>query len=272
MPTKQGKAPYQYFKNDLTINQDGNTGVDTYTRLIHDGAGQSTSMSVSTKVFQVQPTKTDTTGAMLVRNQGGSNVLAVDTTNSRVLCGSSQTNALTQYTHFSATQMDFAGAGTHYAIPFQSSSSFNDSDVLIEPGLGSGTNPATSFDVSTNTSDSNINLPCYWYIVDPITITGVHVIVGGSAASATDNINFHMMKYDFDTSGGTGDLSSGVVVADQGASGTISDVHEDAIQYASLTVDTSNNTIAPRQVVLCTVESTGTTEISCTVTVKYHIN
>ena len=272
MPTKQGKSPSQYYKNDLTINQSSNTGVDATTRLVHDGAGQSTSISLSDDVLSVQPINDNSVATMLVKNQSGTNVLAVDTTNSRVLCGSSQVNALTQYAYFSATQMDFTSAGNHYAIPFQTSNSFGATDSLLELDMGNGTNPATTFDVSASAIDSDINMPCYWYIVDAITITGVHVTAGGAQASVIDNINFHIMKYNFDTSGGTGDLSSGVVVADQGASGTISDVHEDAIQYASLSVDSSNNTVAAGQVVLCTVESSGTTEISCTVTVKFNIN
>ena len=81
MPTKTGKTYSSFYKNDLAINQSTNTGVDTTTRLIHDGAGQSTSVSLSDDVLSVQPQNDDTTGTMLVKNQSGSNILTVDTTN-----------------------------------------------------------------------------------------------------------------------------------------------------------------------------------------------
>jgi len=246
-------------------------GFDATTRKLCSGDGADSALSLSDDVLTVQPVNDDTTGAMLVKNKGGSNILAVDTVNSRVLCGSSQINALTQYAYFSATQFD-PNEGIHRGIPFQSSNSFGATDSLIEISFGSGTNPDTSFDVSASVVDSDIILPTYWYIVDAITIIGVHIVVGGGVASVTNDINFHLMKYDFDTSGGTGDLSGGVVVADQGASGTIADVHEDAIKYESLSVDTSNNTVTAGQVVICTLESTGVAEISCTVTVKFNIN
>ena len=271
MPTFLGKTLSSYFNRIIQFGHSGNNGTPTVTTNIQSGDGVATAISLSDDVLSVQPVTDNTTATMLVKNQSGSNILAVDTTNSRVLCGSSQVNVLTQYAYFSATQFDVVG-GTHLAIPFQSSQSFGATDFLVELSLGAGTNPATTFDVSADSSASDLNSPCYWYAVDAITITGVHIIVGGSQASATDNINFHLMKYDFDTSGGTGDLSSGVVIADQGASGTISDVHVDAIQYESLSVDTSNNTVTAGQVILCTVESTGTTEISCTVIVKFNIN
>ena len=271
MPTKTGKPLSSYYGNDLTINQSSNTGIDSTTRNVQDGFGNNTAISLSDDVLSVKAVTDNTVGTMLVKNQSGSNILAVDTTNSKVLCGSSQVNALTQYAYFSATQFDFASNNTHYVVPFHSSNSFGATDALVEISLGTGTDPATTLDVSAEGQDSDIFSNCYWYIPDAMTVTAVHVIVGGSAASATDNINFHLMKYNFDTSSNLGDLSSGVVVADQGASGVISDVHEDAIKYQSLTIDTSNNDVAAGQIVLLTVESTGTTEISLNATVKFNI-
>ena len=95
MPTFLGKTFSTYFKNILGINQSSNTGVDTTTRVVHDGAGNSTSISLSDDVLSVQPVTDDTTGTMLVKNQGGSNILAVDTDNSKVLIGASQVSANT---------------------------------------------------------------------------------------------------------------------------------------------------------------------------------
>ena len=61
------------------------------------GGGEDTSLSISDDVLQVQPQNDDTTGAMVVKNKGGSNILAVDTTNSKVLGGATQAALNTQY-------------------------------------------------------------------------------------------------------------------------------------------------------------------------------
>tara|TARA_Y100000310_G_C20249243_1_gene608305 strand:- start:119 stop:592 length:474 start_codon:yes stop_codon:yes gene_type:complete len=154
-------------------------------------------------------------------------------------------------------------------IPFQMSPGGATSDTMVEFNLGSGTNPATTYDVSA--FNTNIVVNSFWYIPDAITITAVHVMAGGDVASTANDINFHLMKFDMDTTTNYGDLSNGVVVADQGASGVISDVNQAVVKHASLTVDTSNNNVSAGQVVLCTYEATGTDEISCVVTVKYNI-
>ena len=85
MPTFTGKTFASFYKNILGISQASNTGVDATTRAVQDGAGQTTSVSLSDDVLSVQPVNDDTTGAMLVKSQGGSNILAVDTDKSRWL-------------------------------------------------------------------------------------------------------------------------------------------------------------------------------------------
>ena len=110
MPTFLGKTFSSFFKNILGINQSSNTGVDSTTRVVHDGAGQSTSISLSDDVLSVQPVNDNTTGTMLVKNSGGNNILAVNTTDSKVLVGASQVAANTQYAYFG---IDY-GASTNF--------------------------------------------------------------------------------------------------------------------------------------------------------------
>tara|TARA_Y100001973_G_C5039954_1_gene252304 strand:- start:232 stop:699 length:468 start_codon:yes stop_codon:yes gene_type:complete len=153
-------------------------------------------------------------------------------------------------------------------IPFQSSHSFGATDSSNEVNLGTSTNPATSLDVSGETNTNEFS-NCFWYIPDAITIRAVHILVGGSQASTTDNLDFHLSYYTLDTTTNLGDLSSGVVIADQSA--VISDVHQDAIKYKSLTIDSNNNEVASGKVIILTVKSTGTTEISVNATVKFSI-
>ena len=66
MPTFTGKTFASFYKNILGLNQSSNTGVDATTRVVHDGAGNSTSVSLSDDVLQVQPVNDDTTGTFLI--------------------------------------------------------------------------------------------------------------------------------------------------------------------------------------------------------------
>ena len=129
MPTFTGKTFANFYKNILGINQSSNTGVDATTRVVHDGDGNSSSLSLSDDVLSVQPVNDDTTGAMLVKNQGGSNILAVDTTNSQVLAGAGQVNATTLYKEMGL--YDFSPtAGVHNPL-VANNMMFSDSGVDI---------------------------------------------------------------------------------------------------------------------------------------------
>ena len=273
MPTFTGKTFASFYKNILGINQAGNTGVDATARTIHDGAGNSTSVSLSDDVLSVQPVNDDTTGTVRVRTQGGSNILAVDTTNEKVLVGRSQIAANTQYAYFGASYLELSTlnflADTHYAIPFMmgnygataanyamgssTSSSFND------------TNPATSLTIST-TAMSIVR--CYWYVMDNITIDAVKWWHGADAGTGEDTAA-HLMAYTVDIANGStsGDLSSGTVVAD-GA--TITNAGYEQIYYQSMTIQSAD--VDAGKVVLFTFASdTINSDYSINATVKYHI-
>tara|TARA_Y100000310_G_scaffold339248_1_gene431363 strand:- start:61 stop:855 length:795 start_codon:yes stop_codon:yes gene_type:complete len=263
MPSKTGKAPAEYYKNDLTINQASNTGIDATTRLVHDGAGQSTAISLSDDVLSVQPVNDDTVGTMLVKNQSGSVVFSVDTSNSKVLIGASNVAANTQYAYFGASSSFAlsAVAGTHYAVPFGNVLS---ATVLT---MGTGTDPSTSYDISVNNNADDMTM-MLWYIPDNITVDQVHWMAGGSAATG-DTINIHLLSFDFDAGVGVGkgDLSNGVVVAGSGIKVSLGyeNVIYDSIAPASADVDAG-------KVCMVTFESDGTnSDYSINVTVKYHI-
>ena len=273
MPTFTGKTFSSFYKNILGMNQSGNTGVDATTRVIHDGAGQSTSISLSDDVLSVQPVTDNTTATMLVKNQGGSNILAVDTTNSKILGGASQTALNTNYAHFGCNSQDIATAGmvadTHYAIPFtlvgfggtiasfamgsSTSSSFND------------TNPATSLTISSIAMDI---VTTYWYVMDDITIDAVKWLHGADTATGEDTAA-HLMAYTVDTANGStsGDLSSGVVVAD-GAN--ITNAGYEQAYYQSMTIQSAD--VDAGKVIMFTFASdTVNSDYSINATVKYHI-
>ena len=273
MPTFTGKKFSNFYKNILGIDQSSNTGVDTTTRNIQDGDGNNSSASLSDDVLQVQPQTDNTTGTFLVKNQGGSNILAVDTTNSKVLGGATQTALNTQYAHFGTSYAEAATLGfsadTHYAIPFtmgnygastanyamgsSTSSSFND------------TNPATSLTISS-TAMSIIR--CYWHVRDNITIDEVTWWHGADAATGDDTAA-HLMAYTVDSANGStsGDLSSGDVVAD-GA--TITNAGYEQAYYQAMTVQSAD--VDAGKVILFTFASdTISSDYTISATIKYHI-
>ena len=260
MPTKQGKTYASFYKNDLAVNQSSNTGVDSNTRAIHDGAGNSTSISLSDDVLSVQPVNDNTTGAMLVKNQGGSNILAVDTTNSKVLLGASQVPP----TLFKEMGLyDFSPtAGYHY--PLIANTMFVPTGATAFAGdndWGNGADPATTLDVSGLTAQENA-IAVYWYLENNITLDSVRFM---ATADGSATLNFHLFAYTLDTSSNHGDLSSGVVHAN----GTVAATNS-TIKTGTFTLDTAD--IDASKVVVGFVENvTDTSDVSVSFQIKYHI-
>jgi len=264
MPAFTGKTFSSFYKNLLGINQASNIGVTTSTKEIQDGTGDNTSISLSDDQLIVKPQNDNTVSTFVAQDNGANNILAVDTTNSRVLCGSSQVNALTMYQEFNATAISTA-AGHHYMLA-TATAGYITTYNLEEISLGNGADPALVLDVSAESDDTYLIVPHYWYLPDAITIMSAHVLSGAYAATDRD-LNFHLVSYDMSTSAGTyGDLSGGVIVAD---SGLTEEVTEDVIK-----IDTMTNLptdVAAGKVILATVESNATDLISVKIIVKYHI-
>ena len=263
MPSFTGKTFSSYFKNLLGINQASNTGVDATTRTVQDGAGNNTALHLSDSRVKVSAARGQSTTTLSVINGSDENILTVDTTNSKVLAGASQVAVNTQYAHFGvANGKDIAAStGTHYAIPFG-----NMGDGFTNLTLGTGTDPATSYDVSATDNGDDLTV-MLWYIIDDITVDAVHWFAGGDAASG-DTINVHLMSYDIDKSGsGSGDLSGGVVIA--GGADIASLGYEDVI-YQTIAPSTAD--VDAGKVCIFTFESAGTnSDYSINATVKYHI-
>ena len=263
MPSKTGKAPASYYKSDVSVEQSTNTGFDSTTRAIISGDGAKSVLSLSDDNAHVKPQSDNTTGTFLVQSSTGGSVLAVDTTNSKVLVGASQVAANTQYAYFgvSSTMALGAVAGSHYAVPF--GNVLSTAVVLI----GVGAEPSTSYDISDNNNGDDVTM-MLWYIPDNITVDQVYWMAGGSASTG-DTINIHLLSFDFDAGvgAGKGDLSNGVVVAggaDRVSLGRENIIYE-SIAPASADVDAG-------KVCMVTFETNGTnSDYSVNATVKYHI-
>ena len=263
MPAKTGKPPANYYKSDVSVEQSTNVGFDSTTRKIISGDGASSSLSLSDDVLSVQPVNDDSVATLICKNSGGSNILAVDTTNSLVKVGVSQVNSTTLYQKFSVVNAN-PSANYHYPMGM-AATAFASVGLSEDNALGNGTDPATILDISAASSESNAWLHYYWYLPDAITLDSAIVLSGGGSASDAA-MNFHIMSYTLDTSSNYGDLSAGVVVAD---SSVTSAIDEDVIKLTSLTIQSAD--IAAGKVLLATFESDATGINSSQMIVKYHI-
>ena len=270
MPTFQNTTFSSFFNRIFQVSQTSNTGVDATTRNVQTGDGVNTSLSISDDVLQVQPQNDDTTGTMLVKNNAGNNILAVDTTNSKVLTGASQVAANTQYAYFGTDSGTSSGflADQHYAISFNNSPVGSSTDNAMGSATSSSfndTNPASSLTISSSSDDI---VRTYWYVMDNITIDAVTWLHGAESATGDDTAA-HLMAYTVDIANGStsGDLSSGVVVAD-GA--TITNAGREQIYYQSMTIQSAD--VDAGKVILFTFASdTVNSDYSINATVKYHI-
>ena len=264
MPTFQGNPFSNFYKRILQINQSSNTGVDATTRTIESGDGVSTSLSLSDDVLQVQPQNDDTTGAFLVKNNSGTELLKVDSTNSLVKALDHNVN--TQYANFGLTSSNAQSmsANNHYAIPFGMGEY---SSALQVPTFGTGTDPATSF----TTADSNAErasdiVPLLWRVPDDITIAEIKHFEGADAATG-DTTRMHLMSYTF-TSGSTSCLSSGAVIANTSADNT--NAGSEQAYLKDWTINTAN--VDAGKVLLCMFRSDSVnSDFSISVTIKYHL-
>ena len=265
MPTFTGKTFSTFYKNILGINQTSNTGVDTTTRTVHDGAGNSTAISLSDDVLMVQPVTDNTTRTLHVNNQGGDNIFSVDTDNSKVLIGAGQVAANTGYVFFGANYIDISSfsPNKHYPIAFNTGAggtTTNDVD------FGTGTDPDDSFTTAnTDSQYASQIVPMIWMLPDNITISSVTHIEGADNSTG-DTTRMHLKSFDF-TSGSTSCLTNGTLLAHN------SDVTNAGNEQAYLTTWTVDSAdVDANKAILCFFRSDSVnSDYSMTVTIKYFI-
>ena len=236
---------------DILQADNGGSGRTANGTVVKDGLGQSTALTLGGDKVKITPSS-DSTTALTVEKADGTDLLVVDTTNSLIKAGTTQTYVNTQVQRFTAIDMQPV-ADTHTTM-------FLDNmlvGILVPLTFGTGTDPATTF--SLGASELNAMSLCLssWWIPTAITIDEVRVIGCGEAA---DEINFHLFSYDMagGTGSGAGDLSNGTLLAHNGSTLTIGN---DRVTTQTLTVDSAN--VAGNKVVIATVENVGaSTDIS----------
>ena len=264
MPTKTGKTYSSFYKNDLAMNQTTNTGVDATTRLVHDGAGQSTSISLSDDVLKVQPVNDSTTGTLLCNTSGGDTIFSVDTDNSKVLVNAGQTAANTQYALFGHNYVDASAfvANTHYPISFVMGGGVSTNDI----DFGTGTDPDDSFTTAnTDTQYASQIVPMIWRLPDNITISSISHIEGADNATG-DTTRMHLKSFDF-TSGSTSCLTNGALLAHNS---DVTNAGNEQAYLSTWTVDSAD--VNADKAILCFFRSDSVnSDFSVAVTIKYFI-
>ena len=264
MPTKTGKTYSSFYKNDLAMNQTTNTGVDATTRLVHDGAGQSTSISLSDDVLKVQPVNDSTAGTLLCNTSGGDTIFSVDTDNSKVLVNAGQVAANTQYALFGHNYVDASAfvANTHYPISFVMGGGVSTNDI----DFGTGTDPDDSFTTAnTDTQYASQIVPMIWRLPDNITISSISHIEGADNATG-DTTRMHLKSFDF-TSGSTSCLTNGALLAHNS---DVTNAGNEQAYLSTWTVDSAD--VNADKAILCFFRSDSVnSDFSVAVTIKYFI-
>ena len=244
---------------DLLQLDNSNSGMPTSVKVVKDGAGTSSAIAISDDQVRIQAQNDETTSALMVRNASGTTVMQVDTVNELMYGSGNIVN--TQYAHFSVVPTHFSSAlaNTHYAVPFVNG---NNSETTSYIGLGTGTDPATSFTTST---DAYKLVPVMWYVPDAITIDSVYSLEGADDATG-DTTRMHLFSYTF-TSGSTSALTSGTLLAHNN---DITNAGSEQAYSGTWTVDSSGVTAG--KVILAFFESDSVnSDYSVNITVKYHL-
>ena len=249
---------------DLLVISNSNAGFDTNIDNITSGNGNPSALSLSKNNVKILPNADSTTNTVIYDKDGNA-LVTVDSTNDYIKLGSGQQYANTNYAYFGGSSADtiWAGmaSGTHTAVPFNSNGL---SGALVT--MGTGTNPDTSMTIST-TADDLMN--CIMYIDTAIVVDAVYVWMGSDTATADTACRFHLMTYTINSGNGStsGDLSSGVVVAD-GAD--INNAGYEQAYYQSMTIQSASVAAGQALLFLARMDSVNS-DISINVKLKYHL-
>ena len=255
------KTLLNIYKGLIKINDDTN-GIDGSDENIVDGNGTASTFYLSTTKTKVKPASNNTE-SFSVKNAADESVLLVDTTNKVVKTGDSQYYVGSGVYYFGGSNIDPTGAGYHMAIPTASGGNYLGA-ATDELDFGNGSDPATSLDISGLTEDT-ASIHYYQYIPYNISIDKVECFFGSE--SGTPTCNFHLYSYTLDKSngGGSGDLSSGTLIASTGTQATSAT----AINYLNATI--SSASVTAEKVLVATIESDADVLLHTNVCVKYHL-
>ncbi|QDP51790.1 MAG: hypothetical protein GOVbin212_9 [Prokaryotic dsDNA virus sp.] len=229
--------------------------------VVKDGLGQSTALTLGGDKIKITPSS-DSTTAVTIETSGGTDLLVVDSTNSAVKVGTTQTYANTQYLSFKCIDLNVS-AGTHLAIPLAGHSP-----------AGVGGMPAGAWTLGTSTDPSapafsnngDDILQCIHYVDTNITVDSVQILATGDTATG-DTINFHLCSLATSDTTTVNSWSSTTVVAD------CSDVSTAGReQFYRIALDIQSANVDAGNYLVLTIESDGTnSDYSVNGLVRYHL-
>ena len=256
-----GKTLSGSYKDLLQVNN-SNNGLTTTAKIVSDGEGTRSALSLCDDCVAILPINDDTTTTFTVYSSTGHNVLSVDTTNQLVVASGNTVN--TQYAYFMLDGSDSSSflANTHYAIPFQSGMSA----VGSPPPFGSGTDPATSFTTADSAGNKSQDIvPMLWLVPDAITIDSIKGFEGADSATG-DTTRMHLFSYDF-TSGSTSCLTNGTLLAHNS---DVTNAGSEQAYLSTFTIDSAD--VAANKVILAFLRSDSvSSDYAINITVKYHL-
>ena len=226
-----GKTLASTYKSILRVN-DNTNGVDATVENITDGEGTASAIYLSDDSLLIKPQNDDNTGVLGVKDKDNNILFVVDSTNDVVKLGIGQHYANTAIKDFYLNSGGaFPSAGNTWTAMGQGSG--GRTMTSAELTMGTGTDPATSYTIST-TADDMVN--AFWYVPFNITIDSVRVWWGADAASG-DAVQFKIMGYDVDTSNSTtgGDLTNGTLHCSSSAA--IAGLGYEQAYTSTLTID-----------------------------------
>lgn len=256
------KTPSGSYKDILKFDNTGNgVKTDGNETFVTDGNGVNSAIKLSDRKILVNPS-TDNTSALKVSNASGSSKFVVDTTNNEVKALGNHVN--TMYADFGL--YDYTPATGRHQPMIANNMMFSDSgvDYAGHDAFGTGTDPATTLDVSGHASRPIDSIPTFWYVMDAIKIDAIRVF---GCSDSSVNLNYHVYSYDLDISSNHGDLSNGTLLAHINTSLACTST---AIKTDELVIDSAN--VAQSKVIIAFVENeSGTDQITTTMKIKYHL-
>ena len=188
---------------DLLQMDNSNSGITPIAKVVKDGEGTSSCLSLSDDVLVIQPQNDNTTSTFRVTTKSGNVIFYADTTNEAIRVGDGL--------HYANTQIQTFGISSYLALPSTTNWTAMTNPTHRQQGSitsSDGETPETSFTIDDYADDM---VAVMWYCPFNITIDACHVWFGGDYSSG-DRTEFSVMSYtvDITTSSTGGDLSSGV--------------------------------------------------------------
>jgi|21_taG_2_1085346.scaffolds.fasta_scaffold00149_34 hypothetical protein len=258
MATLENKSPSEFYK-DLVHTSNSNAGAHTNSTTLQTGNGNSTALSLGKKQCIVQP-ESNGVNSFDVKDASGTSLFRVDTTNSRVMTGSTPINLQVKEFNLSYVSAFPSSADTWTALP--ACAGVQDTLSVLEMGASSGVPTATK----TITGNAQRIMPYFWYV--PLNIELYAVKAQTTCDTTTgDNFLYAVSKYTLNSgnTASSGDLSSGAQIA---ISSVQSSAGNEQIYYNDLVL--SSATVSAGQVVIAYVAQNGVnSDLSCNLQIFY---